>query len=84
MKPMLIKMSPTLILDVKAPESCLISLMFKIDHLIRRSFLLKPNTSVDYKTLFKTYWRKLIDQEENQTEQASMEAVSFFAKNKDE
>ena len=29
--------------------------------------------------MFKQYWKKIIDQEENQTEMASMDAVSAFA-----
>ena len=29
--------------------------------------------------MFREYWKKIIDQEENQTELASMDAVSCFA-----
>lgn len=77
-------MDPTLSLDVRLPDQCLIPLLFKIDHIVRSSFHLQPNTGVLHKEMFKQYWKKLIDQEEDQTELASMEAVSAFAIGKQE
>ena len=78
MKPVLAKVDSTLSLEVKIPEPCLIALLFKLDHQARRAFGLEPNTTVKHKVLFRKYWRKLIDQEENHTELADMEAVSAF------
>ena len=78
MNPVLAKVDSTLSLEVKIPEPCLIALMFKLDHQVRRTFGLEPNSTVKHKTLFRRYWRKLIDQEENQTELADLEAVSAF------
>ena len=57
----------------------MIALMFKIDHFTRKSFHLEPNTNVREKQIFDEYWKKIIDQDENQTEAASMDAVSCFA-----
>ena len=79
MKPFVARLDTTLSLEVKLPEHCLISLLFKVDHQVRRSFHLEPNTSVKHKMMFREYWKKIIDQEENQTELASMDAVSCFA-----
>lgn len=79
MKPYLARLDSTLSLDVRLPDQCLIPLLFKIDHLVRSSFHLEPNTGITHKQMFRQYWKKLIDQEEDQTELASMEAVSAFA-----
>ena len=63
------------------PEHCLIPLLFKIDHLVRSQFhaQLEPNLDIRHKEMFRLYWKKMIDQEDDQTELASMEAVSAFA-----
>lgn len=79
MKPVLARLDPTLSLDVRLPDHSLIPLLFKIDHLVRKSFMLHPNTKIRHKQMFKQYWKKIIDQDENQTEKASMDAVSAFA-----
>ena len=78
MTPVLAKIDASLSLEVRVPEPCLIALMFKLDHQVRRTFGLEPNTTVRHKTLFRRYWRKLIDQEEDQTEMADLEAASAF------
>ena len=57
----------------------MIPLLFKIDHLVRSQLHLEPNTTIRHKEMFRQYWKKIIDQEENQTELASMEAISAFA-----
>lgn len=61
MTPILAKIGSTLSLEVKAPEPCLIALLFKLDHQARRTFGLEPNTTVRHKTLFQKYWKKLVD-----------------------
>jgi len=61
MKPFVARLDTTLSLEVKIPEPCLISLLFKIDAYVRKSFHLEPNTTVRHKKMFSEYWKKIID-----------------------
>ena len=65
MKPTLARLDTTLALDVPIPDHCMVSLLFKIDHLVRKTFNLQPSTIIRHKAMFKQYWKKVIDQEEN-------------------
>ena len=65
MKPVLARMDSTLSLDVRLPDHSLIPLLFKIDHLVRKSFQLYPNTTIRHKAMFRAYWKKIIDQDAN-------------------
>ena len=61
MKPIVARLDTTLSLEVKIPEHCLVSLLFKIDSQARKSFHLEPNTQIRHKKMFSEYWKKIID-----------------------
>ena len=79
MRPIVAQMASNLSEDCNIPDACLISLIFKIDQHVRKSFHLQPNITVRCKQLFRDFWKKLIDQEQGQTDTASI-PITYFGK----